>query len=250
MGIGIFLGLCFCGVIYLYTQTKDRWNWSKLGKILSYVVITPIVLGLVFWGGLFLYPKYEERPKIITSYKGVKLGDSLNDVNFKLGKFQKIDSLGEFLFSELKGIKKDTPEYLKRFKSYQEVLETEKKFNKGTVDYYKSPIGIRVKDNKIVSIWESCPDDDFYSSVNGIRCNSSGDEILQKFPDDVRILCQSDIDSTVVSFDGYQYRVYDTIKYGVRYKLKQNKVTKLMILDPKILESYFEDDFDRWIKCE
>ena len=46
MGIGIFLGLCFCGFIYLYTQTKDRWNWSKLCKILVYVVITPIVLGL------------------------------------------------------------------------------------------------------------------------------------------------------------------------------------------------------------
>ena len=245
MGIGIFLGLCFCGFIYLYTQTKDRWNWSKLRKILSYVVITPIVLGLVFWGGLFLYSKYEERPKIITSYKGVKLGDSLNDVNFKLGKFQKELSWGEFI---LKDIKKDTPEYLKRFKEYQDVIETEK--NNDTTDYYKSPIGIRVKDNKIVSIWESCPGDDFYSSVNGIRCNSSGDEILQKFPDDVRILCQSDIDSKIVMVDGYQYRVYDTIKYGVRYKLKQNKVTELMILDPKILESYFEDNLDRWSKCE
>lgn len=245
MGIGIFLGLCFCGFIYLYTQTKDRWNWSKLRKILSYVVITPIVLGLVFWGGLFLYSKYEERPKIITSYKGVKLGDSLNDVKFKVGKFEKF---GEWAVNsetlELNKLTKNTKEYQMKFKEVHDLIsqnEEDKLKNKGYEEYIDPTISLKIElfNNKVNYINYLCSDNDYSSSVNNISCKSSGDEILEKFSDEVRILCSSDKDDL--------RRLYDTIKYGIRYILRKNEVIGFFITEPKILESHIGHD---WIKCE
>ena len=29
LGLGIFLSAFFLGTIYLYGQTKDRWNWKE-----------------------------------------------------------------------------------------------------------------------------------------------------------------------------------------------------------------------------
>ena len=85
IGLGLFLGLVFCGVVYLYTQTKDRWNWVKGKKIILYLIAASFALGLILWAGFFLNAQYEMRPRVITEFQGVKLGEKLQDVTFKLG---------------------------------------------------------------------------------------------------------------------------------------------------------------------
>ncbi len=245
MGIGIFLGLFFCGVIYLYTQTKDRWNWKKLWRIMFYVITTPIAIGLIIWGGLFLYSIYEEMPKLVTSYKGVKLGESLNDVSFKLGKFEEFDEwVINYETEKLNKLEKNTQEYGNKFKEVHDLIvqkQENKLKNKGNDGDYIEPsirLIIKIVDNKVIHIDYLCEDHD-YSSVNSIGCKSSGDEILDKFSNEVRILCSSDKDNSE--------RVYDTLKYGVRYFLKRNVVTSIVITEPKTLESYIGN---HWVKCD
>ena len=48
VGEGIFYGLVSLGIIYLYIQTKDRWNWKKIvfrffGGIIGLVLIAVLV---------------------------------------------------------------------------------------------------------------------------------------------------------------------------------------------------------------
>ena len=89
-GTGLFCGLVILGVIYLYTQTKDRWNWKKI--VFSMIGILLILLG-IFWLSLWL-PKQltpnagVDKPKLITSSDGISLGDTLADVEFKKGKLK------------------------------------------------------------------------------------------------------------------------------------------------------------------
>ena len=113
--------------------------------------------------------------------------------------------------------------------------------NKGNDGDYIEPsirLIIKIVDNKVIHIDYLCEDHD-YSSVNSIGCKSSGDEILDKFSNEVRILCSSDKDNSE--------RVYDTLKYGVRYFLKRNVVTSIVITEPKTLESYIGN---HWVKCD
>ena len=45
-GTGLFSGLVTLGIIYLYTQTKDRWNWILISKLspLFFILISEIYL--------------------------------------------------------------------------------------------------------------------------------------------------------------------------------------------------------------
>ena len=90
-GTGLFLGLVFCGTIFLYSQTKDRWNWSKLIKIGKWLAITLIALTIISIVYIYINNKQEkaqniwESPKITNELLGIKLNDSFKDVQFKFG---------------------------------------------------------------------------------------------------------------------------------------------------------------------
>jgi hypothetical protein len=82
VGTGIFLGLFTIAVVILYLKTRERWNWRK-------IVLRPVI-ALVVVGGLgtvafSAFDKYQQRPKLITEFFGLKLTDSLDDVKFKRG---------------------------------------------------------------------------------------------------------------------------------------------------------------------
>ena len=183
IGFGIFLGLFFCGLIYLYTQTKDRWNWAKGCKSVFVVMGVLISLGLIFIGGIYLYGYYQEIPKVITEFKGVKLGESLSDVTFKLGNPEKVKN-----------------EWYK----------------------YSSPDrGVEIQDGKVSFItyfWEIRKSD--YTKLNGIKCGSSGDEIFKSFGKDVRVLCdmgKEKDDKLIRAYDvmkyGTRYYLYTNLVY-------------------------------------
>src|SRR5690348_5920371 len=85
VGLGLFLGLSFCGLIYLFVQTKDRWNWAQARKIILIGIGTLVLLAALSIAGLTSYEYYQHLPIVITEFQGLKLGDTLSDACFKLG---------------------------------------------------------------------------------------------------------------------------------------------------------------------
>lgn len=49
-GTGIFLGSIIIGLVMLYGQTKDRWKWPRIWKIVGLVVVL-----ILAFGGITIY---------------------------------------------------------------------------------------------------------------------------------------------------------------------------------------------------
>lgn len=82
-GEGIFWGLAFVGLIWLYVATKDRWKWKRIMKWIGIVLLIPIVC-LGVWAG---WEKWvESQPRIELSLYEINVGQSMDDVIYKKGK--------------------------------------------------------------------------------------------------------------------------------------------------------------------
>jgi hypothetical protein len=82
LGTGIFLSAVFLGSIGLYSVTRDRWNWKKI----VFRLIGALAGLLAIAGGVaYVYKESENRPKKLTEYWGVSLGEAAADVKFKKG---------------------------------------------------------------------------------------------------------------------------------------------------------------------
>ena len=55
-GTGIFLAGLIIGLVMLYGQTKDRWNWKKIS---SYVGIAFVAVGITIYHSLNDWKVYE-----------------------------------------------------------------------------------------------------------------------------------------------------------------------------------------------
>lgn len=53
-GSGLFLGLVFIGLVFLYLGTKDRWNWILISKLSPLLFILMAEIYLVSSGSLIL----------------------------------------------------------------------------------------------------------------------------------------------------------------------------------------------------
>ena len=248
MGFGIFCGLVFCGLIYLYTQTKDRWNWGKLKKIILWIVLIPIILGLI-WGGVnYLIEKNENRPKILTEFKNVKLGEDFSDVVFRLGKPTRREAkLVEWSLKKLNETKITDPQYVTVLKEYNKTEEELDKVNKSSStdgDYdFGENLSVEFKNHKVNFIYFLCPEFN-YEKLNGIGCGDTSENIKEKFgSDNIRVLCGLKPDEDTKGM----FRAYDVIKYGTRYYLSTNSVLAVGLTDSKSLESKFGIN---WGKCE
>lgn len=239
IGLGLFLGLVFCSVIFLYTQTKDRWNWSKGGKIFLYLIGTPFVIMLFFLGGNYFYEEYQERPKVITELKGVYLGENFQDVIFKHGNAKRI------LWFWADDSPDTTPYTDDEVKTQLRNAGSDllKQIAEGSTDGYyvfdKDTLTVTIKNNRVEKILVGCTDGG--NSLNGISCGSNGDEILNKFGRDIRVLCNVTADP-----DKNSLRVYEIVKYGTRYYLRLNTVNQMMITSPATLNSYVSK---KWAEC-
>ena len=162
-GTGLFCGLVILGIIYLYTQTKDRWNWKKI--VFSIIGIFLLLLG-IFWLSLWL-PKQltttpaVDKPKLITSYDGISLGDTLADVEFKKGKL----------------------------KTYEEVFKKKRVTNTDEIYLIDSTFAVwtDIGGKVINSIGKLCTTDILTTEINGISCDDSGEKIIARFGKDVEV---------------------------------------------------------------
>lgn len=223
VGLGIFLGCVYLGTVYLYTQTRDRWNWSRI--ILS-CGIAAVFAGALL-GGMALYQKWRPdehgiasvgvpsgKPEAVTSIGDVALGDAWSDVVFRVG--------GDF-----KG--EPSPDQGRY---------------PGTIIYThdKLPLVAHVYQGRVTYIVYRCPREGPSITVNGIACGDSGDRIMERFAKQIRVLClvkPSSISSSM--------RAYDAVDFGTRYVLSSNKVTAFAVAD-KAEMPYLSGI--NWGKCE
>lgn len=197
IGLGIFLGSVFLGLILLYISTANTWNWRKIVRrmliTLSLIVAATVLLVLAFKG----YEDWTKRPQIINSIGGVELGERFSDVEFKNG-----------VFNESKHQSSEADQG--RWFTQQ-----------------GGRIAVRVTNDAVSAIGYVCSSDLDYTTVNGIGCGFSGDGILGTFESLVTVLCQQEAASKAPS-----YRRYDVPKYGTIYHLQQNRVIGFLVVRP------------------
>jgi hypothetical protein len=216
VGEGIFYGLVFLGIIYLYIQTKDRWNWKKIvfrffGGIIVLVLIA-VSLDYIFDNFSRNSFTDNQKPKIITGMNGIELGAKLSDVIFKTGAIK--DKKQEDVYFSPSDVKK-------RF----------------TID----------KESKtVISIQHNCSSDDLsypntYSpKINGVMCGDSEFDIFMKYSKEkINVLCNKGGSGNL--------RKYEAVDFGVRYFLITNKVQVITIHYPDDLKKSSDDG---WQKCD
>jgi hypothetical protein len=196
LGLGIFLGCLFLGTVFLYTQTREAWNWRKAAKWTLISLGSALVLMGVVIGGYLAHDEWERRPQPITSLEGISVGEKMSDVVFRHGEFKRIESPGA------------------------------RRANDHDEDYsnHNNQIHISVRDGVVRLVSYVCKKDLDYTRVNTIGCGSPGDLIQKKFPGQVRVLCargDKQADALV--------RVYDVVEYGTRYLLARNEVHAFIV---------------------
>lgn len=82
-GEGIFWGLAFVGLIWLYVATKDRWKWKRIMKWIGIALLIPVV-GFGGWWGWMTW--VDSQPRLELALYGITIGDSMDDVLYKKGK--------------------------------------------------------------------------------------------------------------------------------------------------------------------
>lgn len=216
IGLGIFLGVFSCGVIYLYTQTMDRWNWTRVSKVTFVTLVVVVLLGLFSIVGFFMNRHYHGLPKVITEFKELKLGESLSDATFKLG------NPGRFVL--------ESPTHKEETYSFK--------------PYH---VQATLRNGKIVRVSYSCMENKTdFTSLNGIICGDSGDKIIARFDKEVRILCRiQDKQEGPWSDQQRVTRVYDVVKYGISYELMRNSVSAMEIASPEDLEPFKQVEWDK-----
>jgi hypothetical protein len=151
-------------------------------------------------------------PTVVTSLKGITIGDTLSDVMFRHGDLDKLDR-------DEDGISND-----------------------GEVNYVsrKADVAFTIRNDIVTFVWTIC-DSEHYTATNGIACGDTGDHIIEQFPNKVRILCAKSTDKSSAL-----KRSYDVIEYGTRYFLYENKVDGFAIADREKLQSLMGIN---WVPC-
>lgn len=210
LGLGIFLGCLFLGTIYLFIYTRDMWSWKTIWKRAFLVVLGSVFIVATVIGGLLLYEEWQQRPQVVSSLKGITIGDTLSDVMFKHGVLKN--------------------------------LSEEKDKNGDEVSYWSAKLDMALisRNNVVTEVWQVCDSKEVdHEEVNGIACGDTGERIIKVFPNKVRILCSKTNDK-----DLSLRRNYDVVEYGARYMLDENKVTGFVIMEGRELQSRFGVNWD------
>jgi hypothetical protein len=182
-----------------------------LRTIGRWILIAALIL-LGLFSIFFIYIKVDDyvgsRPRVIDEFLNIKLDEKLGDVLFRI--------------EGLKPSQKDS-----KVKDESEIRYSNKDLS----------IRVDVKLGRVNGIVYQCKDNADYTVVNDIFCNDLGEKVLKKYKD-IRILCEKDF---------VEIRVYDAVKYGVRYYMLSNKVVGFYVSKPSYLETL---EGINWIKCE
>jgi hypothetical protein len=186
-------------------------------KRISKWIFFAFLAGLLIFLSLYFYDKIhnyiEKLPKVILELKGIKVGEKYSDFVFKNPDFKektiiKYKTLGEMHY-----------------------------------EHEERRLSVSVLNNKIDNVVYICENDTDITSINGISCYESGDIIIERFADELRIQCH--INKTDIMYPSV--RVYDVVKYGVRYYVMNNRVLSISISTPDSLLSYKGIN---WGQCE
>jgi hypothetical protein len=186
---------------------------KKIGKWLAVAVAALLLIYLAFYAYVKIEDHYENRPKLITSLNGIELGERFQDFMFRNAGF---------------------------------ALDEDRKTD---IVYFRNKeksTTVAIADNKVARILYACKEEYDYKSVNGIDCRSSGDDVFRKYDKEIRVQCLKDkSDSNYMN-----YRVYEAIKYGVRYHVVSNEVVAFDVVGSNELEN--TDGFinKNWSVCQ
>lgn len=178
---------------------------KTIGKWLLYAALIVLALGLALLAIIEIDYYFKNKPKIISEFKNITLGEKISDVRFKI--------------------------------SGLVLLEKNDKAVKNDLTIYKNDdlrIGIFEKSGIVYSVAYVCNDGYDATSINGIRCEDKGEQILKKFKKDLRVLCQKNDASS---------RSYEIPKYGIRYVLNTNSVIAFYIFSPSDLKYKSDENF-------
>jgi hypothetical protein len=207
IGWGIFLGLVFCGCTYLYSRFPERFNIKKVFLIILKITFLIGILIGIFYVCVLIQNWYESRPKVIEKIDNIQIGISYSDLKFLIDTLKKDED----------STKTYQEDYIEKNDGYYE-------FNNGrnTVEIIKS---------KVSRISHRCDQESSdYTSINGISCNDSSEEILTKFGGNITIFCA--IPDTESEEDiKFRLRKYKVEKYKIEYYLYLNKVVAFASFD-------------------
>src|SRR5258707_14457337 len=85
LGFGIFLSALVFALLYLYQITRDRWNWSRVGRrslVALGVVLAVAALGVVC---IFVFEAIRNAPHQQTGYADLRLGMTMSEVKYVKG---------------------------------------------------------------------------------------------------------------------------------------------------------------------
>jgi hypothetical protein len=178
---------------------------KRIAKWILLSALGLVALALVVGLGIFIYQKWENRPKVVSELNGVSIGDKLNDVLFKN--------------PDLK---------LSDLDKKNRTQETSSKYmdKEGRKNIFFSD------DDKVSLIDYTCADTYEYTSINGIKCNDTSENIEKKYGNKVRVLCHTNTKFKV------RARAYDIVEYGIRYKLLYNSVFSFSVAQPELLKTF------------
>lgn len=223
LGTGIFLAALFLGIVYLYINTRDRWDWKKIAKRF-FLGIIALILVLVVGAGVTDLYNYLTQDKdlsaknedvgLVTTLEKISLGEKISDIEFKLA------------------VKNITPKSDKADEAEYQLS------NEPRLKFYVD------KTSKLVSrVYFVCDKDstaypNLYSfNIHGVKCGASSETISSIYkPKNIRVLCyfkEEGNDDSIVN----SVRSYDIPKYGLRYILDTNTVVAVLVASPEKIES-------------
>ena len=186
---------------------------KRIGKWL-FIGVSIVLLLIASFIGYEKFSNYlDNRPTVHSELKGIKIGEKYSDFAFRNPGFVQI---------------KEKPK--------KSIGET----------YYENEslsLSVSVEKNYIVDVTYICQDKFEMTSLNGVACQDSGDNIFEKYGNEVRVQCLIDKSDKMAT----SYRVYDVVKYGVRHHVISNKVIGFQIVNPEKLSTYVGINFT---KCE
>ncbi len=187
--------------------------FKKIGKwILIFILFISLALSLfIAYDKLNQY--FKNRPEIVSQLKEIKLGDKFSDLMFKNPGFVRVEN--------------------------DEIA----KFNEEYYENKNTSLTVTIKDKLVSQVNYICKESSEYTSINGISCGSSGDLILEKYGNDVRVQCLKNKSDKFYA----SYRVYDVVRYGVRHHVVSNSIKGFMIVGANDLVGYTGIN---WTTCE
>ena len=148
----LLFGFFFFGIIYLYTKTKNTWNWKKIIKnaLIGTAFIFTSIAAIFF--GFEYYNNHEDIHTPATTLEGIRLGQSYSSLIFEQG-----GTHGSYGGTDNQWENNDR---LKR---------------------------VTLENEKVASIDIHCFDQKY--SLKGIFCGDSGEKIKNKFGNKIDIFC-------------------------------------------------------------